>query len=168
MLCEICSEKEAVVHFKHVADSEVRELNICEACAVKNGLSIQPPDLLTDFLMGKTSKPVFASKAAEPKQERVCLACGMQEKDFNKISRLGCDECYTVFDKDVEHIVCNMQHGASHVGRIPASFVESESGMSRLKAMLEEAVSRQDFEEAARLRDIIENSMPEQGGSGSK
>lgn len=155
MQCEICSQNEAVVHFKHVMDGEVRELNICEACAAKNGLSIQPPDLISDFLMGKTAKSALESSARMP--VRQCLVCGMKDADFNKLSRLGCSECYEEFESDVERIVSVTQKASRHVGRVPGGGYSSENE-AQLRKMMEQAVAAQDFEEAARIRDILERA----------
>lgn len=153
MQCEICNENDAVVHFKHVMDGEVRELNICEACAVKNGLSIQPPDLISDFLMGKTGKASLESASRLP--TRRCAGCGMQEADFNKLSRLGCCQCYETFSRDIEQIIDATQKGGKHVGRMPSGICGREHKVE-LRSMMEQAVAEQDFEEAARLRDIID------------
>ncbi len=155
MQCEICNKKDAVVHFKHVADGEMRELNICEDCAAKNGLSIQPPDLLTDFLMGKGKKPTADSSDAAP--VRQCLACGMKDADFNSLSRLGCSACYDVFEKDVEEIVASAQEGNRHIGKFPKGLSSAEE-LSGLQGMLDEAIALQNFEEAARIRDIMANA----------
>ncbi len=152
MKCELCSKKDAVVHFKHVADGEVRELNICEDCAAKNGLSIQPPDLLADFLTGKVEKPKLAEAVAE--SVRQCVVCGMKDTDFSNTSRLGCGDCYEVFEKDIEDIVAGTQQGNRHIGRFPKGLNSAED-VARLKGMLDEAVAVQNFEEAARIRDMI-------------
>ena len=153
MQCEICNKKDAVVHFKHVADGEVRELNICEDCASENGISIQPPDLLTDFLMGKAQQSALKKPAAgEP--TRRCLTCGMKDSDFDKMSRLGCSDCYEAFEKDVEEVAVAMQKGDRHVGKIPEGRGTAED-QTLLTGMLNDAVKVENFEEAARIRDII-------------
>jgi protein arginine kinase activator len=157
MQCEICSKKEAVVHFKHVADGELRELNICEDCAAKNGLSIQPPDLLTDFLMGKGKKPVSQKEPQQPL--RKCVVCGMSDVEFGKISRFGCAECYDVFETEVEDVARSVQKGHRHVGRFPGT-ISSKEDMAKLSGMLDEAVAVQNFEEAARIRDVINSLKP--------
>ncbi len=152
MQCEICNQKEAIVHFKHVDDGEMRELNICEDCAAKNGLSIQPPDLLTDFLMGKSKKPVSGKQPRA--QVRKCAACGLSDVEFQKVSRFGCASCYDVFESEVEDVARAVQKGNRHVGRFPHT-VNSEEDKARLRGMLDEAVAVQNFEEAARIRDVI-------------
>lgn len=154
MQCEICSNKEAVVHFKHVADGELRELNICEDCATKHGLSIQPPDLLTDFLMGKAKKPALGKQSG--RAQRKCVSCGMTEADFSKISRFGCAGCYDAFESDVEGVAMSFQKSNRHIGRFPQA-MNSEEDMARLRGMLDEAVAVQNFEEAARIRDVIKS-----------
>jgi len=152
MQCEICNKKDAVVHFKHVADGELRELNICEDCAAKNGLSIQPPDLLTDFLMGKGKKPVKSAASSRP--QRKCASCGITEADFSKLTRFGCADCYDVFESDVEDVAISVQKGNRHIGRHPKG-LNSDEDIARLQGMLDEAVATQNFEEAARLRDLM-------------
>lgn len=163
MQCEICSQNEAIVHFKHVMDGEVRELNICEECAVKNGLSIQPPDLISDFLLGKTGKSALESSVPAP--VRQCLVCGMKDTDFSKLSRLGCSECYEAFEFEVERIIGVTQKGGRHVGRVPGGKYSS-GNEAQLRMMMEQAVAAQDFEEAARLRDILESTGLREGASG--
>lgn len=165
MQCEICNKKDAVVHFKHVADGEMRELNICEDCAAKNGLSIQPPDLLTDFLMGKGKKPTMEGKQEKP--ARKCGSCGMGDVDFQKISRFGCSDCYDVFEAEVEDVAKSFQKGNRHIGRFPKA-MSSEEDMARLRGMLDEAVALQNFEEAARIRDVINSFEPSKPKSSRK
>lgn len=153
MQCEICNKKDAAVHFKHVADGEVRELNICSDCAAENGISIQPPDLLTDFLMGKAEQPSVKKPADDPLTRR-CLTCGMRDVDFDKMSRLGCSDCYSTFEKDVEDVASSVQKGSRHVGKFPEGRGTAED-KALLNGMLSEAVLVENFEEAARIRDII-------------
>lgn len=165
MQCEICNNNDAVVHFKHVADGELRELNICEECAAKNGLSIQPPDLLADFLMGSGKKPVLNSQMKKP--GRKCASCGMTEAEFNNISRLGCADCYDAFESDVEEVAVAVQKGNRHIGRFPRG-MNSEEDIARLSGMLDEAVAVQNYEEAARIRDVINNLKPAAGKATGK
>lgn len=157
MQCEICNTNEAVVHFKHVAEGELRELNICEECAAKNGFSIKPPDLLADFLMGNGKKPVVSSAPKKPGLK--CSSCGMTEAEFSSISRFGCAGCYVAFESDVEEVAVSVQKGNRHVGRFPRG-LNTEEDIARLRGMLDEAVAVQNYEEAARIRDVINNLKP--------
>lgn len=97
-----------------------------------------------------------------------CGNCGVTLEDVKRGHRLGCSGCYTVFE-DV--LLMEMQEnrrfpsrltplkkGASlHIGRNPGEKL-SISPFSRLLALneaLNETLSREDYEQAARLRDQI-------------
>jgi protein arginine kinase activator len=150
MQCEICKEKKATVHFKQVCDGTAKEMYICEACAAKKGFNVEAPVGLTDFLFGIGS-PKMAKKTAE---DKACPACHMRRSDFRKTSRLGCPACYETFADDLAPMLEEMHRGGTHTGKAPTDSSRS-SRVSDLRKALERAVAAQNFEEAARLRDLI-------------
>lgn len=75
-----------------------------------------------------------------------------------KISRFGCAQCYEVFEKDVREFVQEWHKSDQHLGKIPESLVSREkkqAELSRLKSYLDVVVGREDYEEAAKIRDRI-------------
>ena len=49
--------------------------------------------------------------------EKVCQECGFTLDDFNKIRRLGCENCYVVFKKEISKLLSKMHVGKSHKGK---------------------------------------------------
>lgn len=153
MLCEICNKKEATVHFKQVFEGAVREVHVCEACAAEKGFDTHLPESLADFLFGVNKKEESAPESAS--KESSCAACGMTWGDFKKTSRLGCPNCYAAFATELEPMILGMQKGFSeHCGKRPASAAVNEE-IEKLQKALKAAISAQNFEEAARIRDQI-------------
>jgi protein arginine kinase activator len=151
MKCEFCQSNEAVVHFKQVIDGDARELHLCEECAAKKGIDLQPPLALTDFLFGA---------AAEESDERTdgatCPECGLTLKAFRKDQRLGCSQCYEAFAEELSTVLPTMHGSDKHVGKAPAG-QRLSAEIDGVRKAMEKAVVREDFEEAARLRDTLKD-----------
>lgn len=151
MQCEICEVNEATLHFKQVLNGEVREMHICTGCAAEHGFEVQTPMGMTDFLFGIGVQP----EAGLAQAERRCPACNFSGADFKKEQRLGCAACYETFADELSPLLAAMHKGGRHVGKVPARERMSSEILS-LQRALENAVSAQDFEEAAVLRDRIQ------------
>ncbi len=150
MNCAICKKNEASVSLKHQVDGEDRDLHVCEACAEKHGLSVQLPiPLLTDFLFGVPSE--LSSGSSD--KDSSCPGCHMHSKDLAKSSLLGCPQCYSVFSVEVGNMLENVQRGAQHFGKVPRANTKQQ--ILHFEHLLAVAVEREDFDSAARLRDLL-------------
>jgi protein arginine kinase activator len=158
MNCELCNKNPATVHFKQVADGVSKELFVCAECAAKNGFEIQSPTSLTDFLFGVG----FETGEKKPPKEtgKICPVCKMTRRDFDKTSRLGCPACYDTFETELAPMMADTHVGDRHQGKVPASARVSAEALA-LQDALSKAVARQDFEEAAVLRDKLKAIHPE-------
>jgi protein arginine kinase activator len=71
----------------------------------------------------------------------------------------GCPECYRVFEQELGAIIERAQAGASvHVGRHPShadALIDRAAARNRIAKELREAVAREEYERAARLRDRL-------------
>jgi protein arginine kinase activator len=74
--------------------------------------------------------------------------CGFGESQFRKVGRLGCAACYQVFRDEVAALLRPMHRAMRHAGKTPR-------GLEALRGQLADAVAREDYEEAGRLRDCI-------------
>ncbi|MFU8780964.1 MAG: UvrB/UvrC motif-containing protein [Kiritimatiellia bacterium] len=151
--CEICEKVEACVEVKHYEDGELRELSLCADCAQKHGLKL--PASLADFLLETTLQDVAAKTppldaGVDPSFR--CPACRMRLLDFRNSGRLGCPECYLAFGEMLEPMLMGMHRSLAYQGAVPSG-ISKHAG--RLEQALQEAVAREDFEEAARLRDQL-------------
>jgi len=152
MQCEICKKNAATVHFKEAYDGEIREMHLCEQCARESGLDTQAPLPLTDFLFGVEVR----KKGAPEEADRTCPHCGMSRSRFRKESRLGCGSCYETFKDELQQMIEELHKGRSHVGKVPRR-EKIANGIASMRRRMDGAIAKQDFEEAARLRDMIQH-----------
>lgn len=169
MKCEMCDEKEATIHLTQVVDGVVKKVHLCEACAAKSGFDVHGPMSITDLLLGMGGEAEVQEPAHVHAGETACPQCHMRRADFKKSGRLGCPECYEAFSEELHPLIKAMHRSEQHTGKVPVS--ESErmrvtNEMRELQKQLEEAVRKEDYEQAATLRDRI-NRLKKQGGASS-
>lgn len=163
MLCDECGKREASVHIMQIGPDGRTERNLCEQCAggiekwlgePLRGKHVAANEFLQNIFRGAEAKQ---SAAEEPTLS--CPYCGMGYEDFRKAGMLGCPQCYTVFQKQLEPILRRV-HGLSvHNGRIPdVHRYDNPDGWNevvKLRAKLQEAIEREAYEEAAEYRDRL-------------
>jgi protein arginine kinase activator len=157
MLCQFCKLKEATVHVTEIADNKVKKVDACAACAKEKNYNDPTAFALADHLLG-----LGASQKMEEASEAVgavsCDQCGYTQADFKKSGRLGCARCYEVFSEGLDSVLKTMHKDVRHRGKVPAALqrvLESSQLLNRLSKELQDAIQREDFETAARLRDEI-------------
>jgi protein arginine kinase activator len=157
MKCEICGLKDAVIHIRQIQKDLVHELHVCEDCAQEKGLTREEDselpiaNLLSGLLEGKD-----VTGGTEAKE--VCPTCGMKASEFRKQGKLGCKDCFVAFEKDVRAIVSQMAARPRHTGKLPRTLVVEHAAEVRgeeIREELRQAVEREDYEQAARLRDRL-------------
>jgi len=153
-LCEKCG-KEATVHLTEIAEGQKIEKHLCEDCAAAEGITIK-----TQVPLGKLLESLaLQSSAAEELAKLKCEVCGISFLEFRQQQLLGCPNDYTVFDEVLVLLLERAHEGAScHVGKVPANAAEGErrqNELLRLRGELKDAVAREDYEQAVRLRDRI-------------
>ncbi|MBI2439915.1 MAG: UvrB/UvrC motif-containing protein [Lentisphaerae bacterium] len=160
MMCEACGKKAATVHWTEMINDVVRKMHLCEACATAKGLDVNNPAAFSDVLLG-----LGAPKQPETRErDTACGLCHMRIADFKKTSRLGCQACYDTFADELKPLLQAMHKGQQHVGKAPAypkevkaaiPAVGSLSSLAALRQKLASAITAEQYEEAARLRDQI-------------
>jgi len=155
--CQRCP-KPATLHLTEILGSkQIEELHFCEECAQKH---------LYEPALGN------AEKLLEPKQVEVaveadelealnrteCPQCGITFKDFRSTGRLGCPHDYEIFKKELVPLLENIHGEVKHQGKSPRRKYpqnEATSELGVLRKQLQSAVGREDYEQAAHLRDKI-------------
>lgn len=156
MICPRCLKREASVHISRNINGKKEEFTVCDQCAKEMGF-FGNSDLLfniSDFMSG------FMGKGISPalSDEKICPSCGMSISELAKTSKLGCSKCYEFFDSYLEPVMKRIHGNTRHVGKLPENADETfkkERQLSSLKEELKAAVSREDYEKAAQLRDKI-------------
>ena len=75
-------------------------------------------------------------------------------------SRLGCPSCYRAFSGSLRPMLARLHGRTIHLGKVPQTSLTGQNSlaeMTRTRVALEKAVSAEDFEEAARLRDFLKD-----------
>ena len=84
----------------------------------------------------------------------------MASEDFAQTGRLGCANCYDVFEKLLTPLLKRVQRQVYHVGKVPTkvpSKIKETHALRELHSRLEKAVQAEAYEEAASIRDEIKN-----------
>lgn len=146
-----------------IVNGQVSELALCEACARAKGLF--DPQSLTfaekffpEEFKNRVDKLVRELTQAEagPKTAAVrnilskCPVCGFGVEDYRRTGHLGCPDCYTVFARELDP-----------AAELDDEYTEESPAVAkaRLQKELQQAVQREDYERAARIRDQI-NALP--------
>lgn len=97
-----------------------------------------------------------------------CASCGTTLEQIRRGQDLGCTECYDVFadvivedllkvDRISHHLTNNKKTSTLHIGRAPGEVTEVSPTLKliALNEALDETLIREDYEQAALLRDQI-------------
>ena len=155
MLCDECEKREATFHYTEIINGVTTELHLCELCAKKRGFTLPAAFSLADLLGGLVEPEQIPSLETELS----CKNCGFTYSNFKNIGLLGCSQCYSSFHKMLEPLLKKIHGASKHVGKFPGrrkkEKKEKSSDVQLLREKLKDAVAREEFEEAAKLRDRI-------------
>ncbi|MBR3929128.1 MAG: UvrB/UvrC motif-containing protein [Clostridia bacterium] len=167
MMCDECGVRPATIHLTTFADGEKKEKNLCATCLTKYKMNLPAMDLtnLAGILGGFIEKALSGKKEEDDTAySAVCESCGLDYKQFKRNGMLGCADCYKAFREPLEEMLSRMHGNAQHVGRIPGgmnSQVSLRLQIDKLKQQLARAISEEEYEKAAVLRDQIRNLQAE-------
>jgi protein arginine kinase activator len=168
MKCELCGKRESVVHVQQAIGNESLDIHLCEVCAHEKGISKRSDKVdlsLTQLLTGLLDlkhEDELGEETAE------CPTCGMNISEFKKDGRLGCPDCYVSFASHIRGVHKRLSGATRHRGKLPQtllSFKELLVDKERLKTQLNDAVTQEDYETAAVIRDQIRSL---ENGEGSE
>ncbi|MDO5472043.1 MAG: UvrB/UvrC motif-containing protein [Akkermansia sp.] len=169
--CQICG-KRASIYLTQIVNGQATDLALCEACARAKGLF--DPQSLTfaekffpEAFKEKVDKIVRelinrvdeaerpAPRSAGSDMLTRCPVCNFTLDDFRRCGRLGCPDCYHVFAEEI-----NSEHPAGDDNSKDGNTSAEEAveiTRSKLEQQLKAAIEREDYEQAALLRDKIKN-----------
>ena len=163
MKCHLCGEREASVHYIEIIEGQKTSQWLCAECADREGIT--PGDLgaaahaTLDAFLGEMLKTAPPERAREPGAVGlVCAACGYEYRQLQESGMLGCPECYRAFHRQLLPMLRRYHGDVAHVGKLPRAHGPEAAlrrEIAQLKSQLEQAVSLESYEDAARLRDEI-------------
>ncbi len=162
--CQACKKNMATVHLTEILKGKKREIHLCEDCAAKKGVAFKSGFSIQDLLSGLAGSA--AAQEMAKMQQIKCPICGLSYLDFRQHGRLGCATDYTVFKEGLIPLLEKIHGGTEHLGKIPSKsgeVREKSRELLELRQALRIAVEKEDYEQAAKLRDRI-RVVEEEGG----
>ena len=156
------------MHLTEIVNDQITKLNLCEICAKQKGADAEQHFGIADLLAALSdveaqtpASAVGSTAVIAPKAK--CQNCGLTYEDFKKVGRLGCSQCYTAFKASLTPLLKRIHGSNQHLGKTPNPEFTKEMKVSyklhdelvAVRAELQKAVKREEFEEAASLRDKI-------------
>jgi protein arginine kinase activator len=153
MKCQKCPQAATLHITEIVSEDQVEVMHLCEKCA-------------HEYLYEPSQKQAGKSAAASSGEEgdepavmnRECEVCGIKFVDFRNTGRLGCPHDYEEFREELTPLLENIHGETRHCGKVPRRLPQSkqtQSELLQLRKQLLQAVNKEAYEEAARLRDRI-------------
>jgi protein arginine kinase activator len=152
------------VHETIVRDGVRTEVHLCAEHAIDRGYLL-PTNVGPALVVGKLLEKATQAAARSVK---ACPSCAMTMQVLRETGLVGCSDCYRHFEEELAAIIGRTQEGAAtHVGRHPAqasSLIDRAAMRNRMVRELREAVAREEYERAARLRDEMLSLGLDSGG----
>lgn len=149
MLCDDCKQKPAKHFFKNVVGDQKNILHLCEECARKRNL-----------LNDKKPSPIellhkISEKISHDDDRVVCSVCCLSLAEFKKIGRFGCSNCLSVFEPYIKALIKEVQESEKHIGKRAKTGGRRAIEIFRLREELRRALEKEDYEDAAQIRDKL-------------
>ena len=159
MLCDRCKSKPASVEFTTVENGVSQCIHLCDGCARESGLLSNPGSLFDGWMQSFLGMPGQKAAAAQP-QQKACSRCGLTWSRLQQLGKVGCSQCYRDFRQELQPFLQKVQGGMEHTGKVGASAGEGTKRRQEIAALqqqLQQAIGREDYEGAAKLRDTIKS-----------
>jgi len=156
--CDLCKKNQAQLHLTRIVKGKPYAIHMCSQCAREKGVSNPASGIPIEQIVGASEEAAPISVEEEAGTVVACSGCGMTYQTFREEGKLGCGQCYASFEELLLPLLDRIQRDTRHAGKVPkrsASSVKMDSDIQSLRDDLSQAVAREDFEEAARLRDRI-------------
>lgn len=153
LVCDVCHKERATVHITDLQGETAVQRHLCKDCARKQK---ECPELDNAEMYAQLLSQVIPE--LKELSNRICPACKLSYLTFRHTGRVGCGQCYEAFDNALEGIVQGVHGSKQHVGKMPPTADRDSALANRIRTLeegLREAVAREEYERAARLRDEI-------------
>jgi protein arginine kinase activator len=158
MLCQRCMKRAAQFHSYRIINNELIDIHLCSQC-IENNEHREEPNSIDDKLHSLLDVLLESNTTnGNSKSGQRCEDCGTSLAEIEKTGLAGCPRCYDIFSQVI-------LKGSEKNYVLSPALKDSGGGLTfldRLETRLQKAVEREDFEEAAKIRDKIQN-LEEEG-----
>ena len=171
MICQKCMQRESVVHLTKIVNGQKTQTHLCQECAQSVqgfGFTIYS-GMVSDFLQALFGHDpdTIADQSLGDIQAEECLGCHRTFIQIQEAGRMGCSKCYDKFQPQMELLLRRIHGDVNHVGKVPersGTAIKNRKLVAELKRKLQELVSKEEFEQAAVIRDRIKELENNAGG----
>lgn len=152
-ICEKCQKRKVEVELVEIIDGEKKLKKLCKICAHEEATGVSMSPIL----------PVKKEKEEVGEENKICPNCGLSLFEFFKKTKVGCEYCYEAFGEPIIKLIQKIHGDTVHKGKkyTPKYRVTREFKMRVLERALKDAVEREEFERAAKLRDMLKSLQEE-------
>lgn len=172
MKCEKCNNNEATIHLTEIVKNVKTELHLCEQCARRAGVNSR----VSHFSLSLHDMLSFINleDLKNDSTDVSCGNCGLSFSQYKKSGMLGCPRCYLNMETRLLPSLKSLHDFEFYSGSTPSHFIEPDgnnifltsssenpempeeaSQIMELQKKLDDAVFREQYEEAALIRDRI-------------
>lgn len=176
MLCDRCQKRDAKILYTEIINGVKKEQHLCEECATDyTSFQMEKPLMNSELTLGDLLSTLLDNYTASDKKKQgesiptlTCSNCGTTYEEFIQKGRFGCAQCYRSFNGQLGKTLKGIQGSEIHTGKRPKGYQTPSiskkdiSETDKLTMKLHEAIEKEEFEEAARIRDIIKQMKKEE------
>ncbi len=155
MLCENCGKHPATTHIHTMVNGVSTEKNLCGYCAALLGYHKFGPSSISNLLSSMFGE---IAETGTPPETKRCSVCGASFSDIVETGKVGCSACYETFYEQLLPSLKRLHGSIHHVGKTPEPtdlIVHKPDKLAELQQKLKELIEKENFEEAAVVRDQI-------------
>ncbi|MDF2822184.1 MAG: hypothetical protein K0R15_2632 [Clostridiales bacterium] len=154
MNCERCNKRPATILVTKISNGKKTETRLCSQCAGETeGLYFNTDMSIQNILAG-----LLDTSLKESQVQATCKQCGLTYQELKKTGKLGCENCYKVFEPYLNATLKQLNGAAIHIGKIPKinkGKLIRQRRIDELNLELQKAIKNEEYEKAATLRDEI-------------
>lgn len=160
MKCQKC-EKPATFHITELTEDEVSALHYCADCAEVYLKPSETSEEIGEDLGAALTKHLKIGQTAEELHrldQKKCPVCEISFYEFRQSGRLGCPHDYEFFYEELNPLIVNIHGETEHKGKRPfgaKDLLPQQTEVIRLRREMTEAIEREDYEMASKIRDQI-------------
>jgi len=144
------------VHLTDFVKGQKNETHLCQACAEKKQL-LNKQELNLSAILQTVIGPHIGA-LTDDLARLTCPDCGIKYMEFKAEGRLGCPRDYDVFQAALTPLLQRIHRSTRHTGKQPRHGRRQAAWFAEVGALrleLRQAVDCENYEEAARLRDLL-------------
>lgn len=155
MICENCGKREATSRYKSVYNGLITTKYLCEECAKAARIGSSFGGGISDILSS-----IFGdlTESKNRWEDFRCDNCKTSLSEIVQSGRVGCPACYKKFYNELLPYIKRLHGSVNYVGSIPNNaplVIRQENRLAVLKETMQQLVAKEDFENAALVRDEI-------------